>query len=85
MTISASNVIPPSASSLRAQDGSTLSNLAGAVGRWCGEQLRYRQALTTLHQLDDADLDDIGIARADFPMLARRHASDAAPLIRPIG
>ena len=77
MTISASTAMPPLASNPRAQGGSALSNLAGAVGRWCGEQLRYRQALNTLRQLEDADLDDIGIARADLPMLG-----DGTPPVR---
>lgn len=85
MTISTSTAMPPLAASPHAQGGRSLSKLAGAVGRWYGEQLSYRRALNRLRQLDDADLDDIAIARADLPMLARRHASGAAPLIRPIG
>ena len=44
------------------------------------EQIRYLQALHALRQLDDGDLDDLGIARVDFPALARRHAAGAAPL-----
>jgi uncharacterized protein YjiS (DUF1127 family) len=45
-----------------------------------GEQIRYLQAMHALRQLDDGDLDDLGIARVDFPALARRHAAGAAPL-----
>ncbi|MEK0085341.1 DUF1127 domain-containing protein [Benzoatithermus flavus] len=47
------------------------------------EQLRYWRALHVLRRLDDRDLDDIGIARVDFPALARRHARGATPLVRP--
>ena len=46
------------------------------------QQIRYRRALHELHQLDDRDLDDINIARADFPELAWRHATGAEPLAR---
>src|SRR4051794_18226064 len=44
-----------------------------------GEELRYRRALRELRRLDDRDLDDINIARVDFPELARRHAREAGP------
>jgi hypothetical protein len=37
-------------------------------------------ALHELHQLDDRDLADVNVARADFPALARRHAKGAEPL-----
>lgn len=47
---------------------------------WAGERIRYLRALHALRQLDDGDLDDLGIARIDFPALARRHAAGAAPL-----
>ena len=46
------------------------------------QQIRYRRALHELHQLDDRDLDDLNIARVDFPELAWRHASSAEPLAR---
>ena len=49
------------------------------------QQIRYRRALHELHQLDDHDLDDINIARADFPALAWRHAMGAEPLTRSHG
>jgi uncharacterized protein YjiS (DUF1127 family) len=39
--------------------------------------LRYHQALRQLRRLDDRDLDDLDVARADFPELARRHAGTA--------
>ena len=42
-----------------------------------GEELRYRRALRELRRLDDRDLDDINVARVDFPELARRHARGA--------
>jgi uncharacterized protein YjiS (DUF1127 family) len=47
-----------------------------------GEQIRYQRALHQLHQLDDRDLDDLDIARADFPALAGRHAKGLEPLPR---
>lgn len=47
---------------------------------WAGERVRYLRAMHALRQLDDGDLDDLGIARTDFPLLARRHAAGAAPL-----
>ena len=49
------------------------------------QQIRYRRALHELHQLDDCDLDDINIARVDFPALAWRHATSAEPLARSHG
>jgi uncharacterized protein YjiS (DUF1127 family) len=48
--------------------------------RWLRRQARYRRALHELHQLDDRDLDDIGITRRDFPALAWRHVTGAEPL-----
>jgi uncharacterized protein YjiS (DUF1127 family) len=47
-----------------------------------GEQIRYRRALHQLRQLDDRDLDDIDLARADLPELAWRHARGAEPVVR---
>ena len=46
---------------------------------------RYRRALRELRRLDDRDLDDLDIARVDFPKLAWRHATGAEPLARPHG
>ena len=45
--------------------------------------LLYQRALNELHRLDDRDLDDIGIARIEFPELAWRHAIGTPPLLRP--
>ena len=44
------------------------------------QQLRYLRALRELHQLDDRELDDLDLARADLAALARRHAHGQAPL-----
>jgi uncharacterized protein YjiS (DUF1127 family) len=38
--------------------------------------------LHELHQLDDRDLDDLDLGRADLPALARRHARGFEPLTR---
>ena len=46
-------------------------------------RVRYRRALDELHRLDDRDLDDLDLARVDFPELAWRHATGAEPLARP--
>ena len=50
---------------------------------WARQKIRYHRALNELYRLDDCDLDDINIARIDFPELAWRHATGAAPLSRP--
>ena len=39
-----------------------------------GEEIRYPRALHEPHQLDDWDLDDLDLARTDFPALASRDA-----------
>lgn len=52
----------------------------GKLMLWTRGQLRYRQALVELSRLDDRDLDDLALDRADFPELARRHAMGATPL-----
>ena len=54
----------------------------GKIALWARLQGRYRQALHELNQLDDRDLDDLGIGRGDLPDLARRHVSGAKPLLR---
>jgi uncharacterized protein YjiS (DUF1127 family) len=51
--------------------------------RWTREQIRYRRALHELRRLDHADLDDLNLARIDFPRLARRHARGAEPFAQP--
>ena len=66
----------PSAKSQAPAKEGVLAKLSSRAG----EQIRYLQALHALRQLDDGDLDDLGIARIDFPALARRHAAGAAPL-----
>jgi uncharacterized protein YjiS (DUF1127 family) len=62
-------------------DAPTDENLALRLALWVwarlGERVRYHRALHQLRRLDDRDLDDIDIARVDFPGLARRHAGMA--------
>jgi hypothetical protein len=48
-----------------------------------GEAIRFRRALHQLRRLDRRDLDDLDLAPADFPALARRHARGLEPLARP--
>ena len=58
----------------------------GVLGKlmlWARQRIRYERALNELHRLDDRDLDDLGLARIDFPELAWRHATGAPPLTRP--
>jgi uncharacterized protein YjiS (DUF1127 family) len=58
----------------------------GFIGKlilWTRQKIRYERALNELHRLDDRDLDDLGLARIDFPELAWRHATGAPPLMRP--
>ncbi len=52
---------------------------------WARERVRCHRALRELRRLDDRDLDDLNIARVDFPELARRHATGAEPLARSRG
>jgi uncharacterized protein YjiS (DUF1127 family) len=54
----------------------------GKLVLWARQKIRYQRALNELHRLDDRDLDDLGIARIDFPELAWRHATGAPPLTR---
>ena len=61
-----------------AEDG-----ILGKLVLWARQKIRYHRALNELYRLDDRDLDDIDIARSDFPELAWRHAIGAAPLSRP--
>ena len=42
-----------------------------------------KPAQVELRRLDDRDLDDLDLARVDFPELAWRHATGAPPLTRP--
>jgi uncharacterized protein YjiS (DUF1127 family) len=54
----------------------------GKLVLWTRQRIRYHRALHELHQLDNRDLDDIDLARVDFPELAWRHATGAEPLAR---
>ena len=76
-------LIPPPTPEKRdaAAEGGFLGKLVLGARRW----IRYRRALDELRRLDDRDLDDLNLARADFPELAWRHATGAAPLARPHG
>ena len=57
----------------------------GKLALWARRRISYRRALDELRRLDDRDLDDLDLARADFPELAWRHATGAEPLARPHG
>ena len=54
----------------------------GKLVLWARQKIRYERALNELYRLDDRDLDDLGIARVDFPDLAWRHAMGELPLTR---
>ena len=54
----------------------------GKLVLWARQRIRYHRALQELRKLDDRDLDDINVARVDFPELAWRHATGAEPLRR---
>jgi uncharacterized protein YjiS (DUF1127 family) len=56
--------------------------LLGKLALWARRRVSYRRALNELHRLDERDLDDLNLARADFPELAWRHATGAEPLAR---
>lgn len=62
--------------------GTEEEGFLGKLLLWVRRQIRYNRALHELRRLDDRDLDDIGIARVDFPELAWRHAIGAEPLSR---
>lgn len=59
--------------------------LLGKLALWARTRVRYQHALRELHRLDDRDLDDIDVARGDFPELAWRHATGAPPRVRSQG
>jgi uncharacterized protein YjiS (DUF1127 family) len=42
---------------------------------WLAEQVAYRRALAELEQLDNRELADLDLNRADFPLIARQHAA----------
>ena len=54
--------------------------LLGKLVLWARQKIRYHRALNELHRLDDRDLDDLGLARVDFPELAWRHVTGAEPV-----
>jgi uncharacterized protein YjiS (DUF1127 family) len=54
----------------------------GKLLLWARRRISYQRALNELHRLDDRDLDDLNLARVDFPELAWRHATGAEPLAR---
>jgi uncharacterized protein YjiS (DUF1127 family) len=57
-----------------------LRRFARGALRWLAEGARYRRALRELRQVDDQDLDDLALGRADLPRLARQHAVAQAPV-----
>jgi uncharacterized protein YjiS (DUF1127 family) len=71
---------PPSPEKRDAEEG-----FLGKLVLWARRRIRYRRALDELRRLDDRDLDDLNLARADFPELAWRHATGAEPIARPYG
>lgn len=73
-------LMPSSSNEHEAEPG-----LLGKLVLYGRQQIRYHRALHDLYQLDDRDLDDINIARADFSDLAWRHATGAEPLTHPRG
>jgi uncharacterized protein YjiS (DUF1127 family) len=52
----------------------TLAGVWRRLERRIREEIRYRRALAELNRLDDRDLDDLDLGRADLPGLARRAA-----------
>jgi uncharacterized protein YjiS (DUF1127 family) len=65
---------------------SQIDSEEGFLGKlilWGRRKVLFNRALRELHQLDDRDLDDLVIGRADFPELAWRHVIGAEPLMRP--
>jgi uncharacterized protein YjiS (DUF1127 family) len=54
----------------------------GKLLLWARRRISYHRALNELHRLDDRDLDDLDLARVDFPELAWRHATGAEPIAR---
>ena len=71
--------------SLLARHAAPAADEDGVLGKlalWARLQLRYSRALAELRRLDQRDLDDLNLGRADLPMLARLHAEGAAPVLR---
>lgn len=72
---------PAAPGSTRGVGGGAWAGLMAALGAVAArarhqaeEQSRYWRALRELRRLDDRDLDDLAIGRADLPEMARRHA-----------
>jgi uncharacterized protein YjiS (DUF1127 family) len=63
-----------------ANDEAPATGLIGRLLARLGEELRYLRALAELRQLDDRDLDDLGVGRGQLAALARRHARGLPPL-----
>lgn len=57
--------------------------ILGKLVLWARQKIRYQRALHELHRLDDRDLDDLNLARVDFPELAWRHVTGVRPILRP--
>ena len=76
------NLAPALILSLSPAKHDTEKHFLGKVVLWVRQQIRYNQTLNELHKLDERDLDDINVARVDFPELAWRHATGAEPLRR---
>lgn len=74
-------MLPPGPEEARAAEEGFLGKLV----LWARQWICYHRALHELQRLDDRDLDDINVARADFSDLAWRHATGAAPLVRSRG
>lgn len=55
-----------------------VSRLVAAAWLRGRQELAYYRALRELGRLDDRDLDDLAIGRADLPRLAWRHAQAVA-------
>ncbi len=54
--------------------GARLRKLAERFRGWLAERRTYRRTLRELMELDDRELDDIGIARGDIRRIARQLA-----------
>jgi uncharacterized protein YjiS (DUF1127 family) len=76
-------LMPPPSPEKR--DAAAEEGFLGKLVLWARRRIRYRRALDELRRLDDRDLDDLNLARVDFPELAWRHATGAEPLVRPHG
>ena len=76
------NLAPAYIPALLRETPDAKEGVLGKLMLWARQRIRYERALNELHRLDDRDLDDLGLARGDFPELAWRHATGAPPLTR---